>query len=87
MTIQEISQLPYVSIEIIDGKFNRLTVSDDHYITAYVDGQDIKNYTGANLVCLPISDSNIFPEYRVITKAQHEEYERRRDDTEPELND
>lgn len=79
MTLQEISELPYVRIENIEDKYNHLWVEDDHYLTDYVDSEDIKNYNGFNDAFFPLS-GDMFPEYRTITGDEHREYERRRDE-------
>ena len=87
MTIEQIAQLPFVTLTNVENKYNHLVVSDDHYITDYVDGiTPIADYIGMNDAFFPLA-GDMFPEYRVITKAQHEEYERRRDEAQPEENE
>ena len=83
MTLAEITALPHVRIENVEGKYNHLWVTDDHYLTDYQDSQDIKEYNGFDDAFFPLA-GDMFPDYRVITKAQHEEYERRRDESLPE---
>ena len=77
MTRDEILKMDHLKIaEVKPGMFVHVHAEDDYRITSFnPETDDIKNYSGSICMFMPIRDS-YDDDYRVITVAEHEEFER-----------
>lgn len=77
MTRDEILKMDHLKVaEVKPGMFVHIHAEDDYRITSFnPETDDIKNYSGSICMFMPIRDS-YDDDYKVITVAEHEEYER-----------
>lgn len=76
MTQKELLELENLKIaEVKPNMFVHVHTNDGYFITSWTENDDIKDYSGSTCMWLPIRDSYI--DYRIITLAEHEEYETR----------
>jgi hypothetical protein len=77
MTRDEILKMDHLkTAEVKPGMFVHVHAEDDYRITSFnPETDDIKNYSGSICMFMPIRDS-YDDDYRVITVAEHEEFER-----------
>ena len=87
MTQEQLLKMDHLKIaEVKPGMFVHVHAEDGYVITAWGDNEDIKEYSGAVCMWMPIRDS-YDDDYRTITVAEHEEFERRqREAIEKEMN-
>ena len=64
MTRQEVLSLPNLAIAEVT-KFVHLHAAEGYVITEWMEGNDIKEYSGSNCYYMPIKDE--YQEFRVIT--------------------
>ena len=78
MTQREILNLNNLKVaELKPNMFLHIHAKDGYMITPYFDGMDIKNYESGECYYMPIE--NEYPDYRVITKQEDEQYAGLRD--------
>ena len=92
MTQEQLLKMEHLKIaEVKPGMFVHIHAEDGYIITPWGEHEDIKDYSGSTCMWMPIRDS-YDDDYRTITQAEHEEFERRqrevleREEKERELN-
>ena len=77
MTQEQLLKMDHLKIaEVKPGMFVHIHAEDGFIITAWGEHEDIKEYSGSTCMWMPIRD-NYDDDYRTITTAEHEEFERR----------
>lgn len=72
--------------EVKPGMFVHIHAEEGYVITPWGEHEDIKDYSASTCMWMPIRDS-YDDDYRTITQAEHEEFERRqREVIENEMN-
>lgn len=77
MTRQELLSLDHLAIAVVT-KFVHIHTEDGYMMTDWVEGNDIKQYSGSNCYYMPIQE--VYPDYRIITLAEHTELEKQREE-------
>lgn len=87
MTQEQLLKMEHLKIaEVKPGMFVHIHAEDGYIITSWGEHEDIKEYSGSTCMWMPIRDS-YDDDYRTITQAEHEEFERRqREVIENEMN-
>ena len=87
MTQEQLLKMEHLKIaEVKPGMFVHIHAEDGYIITPWGEHEDIKEYSGSTCMWMPIRDS-YDDDYRTITQAEHEEFERRqREVIENEMN-
>lgn len=87
MTQEQILKMEHLKVaEVKPNMFVHVHAEDGYIITAWGENEDIKDYSGSVCMYMPIRDS-YDDDYRTITVAEHEEFERRqREAIEAEMN-
>lgn len=79
MTQKELLSLEHLKIaEVKEGYFLHVHTEDGYFLTSWVEGDDIKNYSGAICIYAPIMDE--YDDYRVISEDEHRNFEKQRDE-------
>lgn len=88
MKQEELLKLDHLkAAEVKPGMFVHVDTEDEYRITSWKEGDDIKNYSGARCMYLPIRESYEV-DYRIITLSEHEALEKRAHEAiEAEMND
>jgi hypothetical protein len=73
MTRQELLNLEHLAIAEVT-KFVHIHTEEGYFMTEWVEGQDIKEYSGSVCYYMPIRDT--YADYRIITAEEHAELER-----------
>ena len=77
MTQEQILKMEHLKVaEVKPNMFVHIHAEDGYIITAWGENDDIKEYAGSVCMWMPIRDS-YDDDYRTITVAEHEEFERR----------
>ena len=77
MTQEQILKMEHLKVaEVKPNMFVHIHAEDGYIITAWGENEDIKDYSGSVCMYMPIRDS-YDDDYRTITVAEHEEFERR----------
>lgn len=87
MTQEQLLKMEHLRIaEVKPGMFVHIHAEEGYIITPWGEHEDIKEYSGSTCMWMPIRDS-YDDDYRTITQAEHEEFERRqREVIENEMN-
>lgn len=87
MTQEQLLKMEHLKIaEVRPGMFVHIHAEEGYIITPWGENEDIKEYSGSTCMWMPIRDS-YDEDYRTITQAEHEEFERRqREVIENEMN-
>jgi hypothetical protein len=87
MTQEQLLKMEHLKIaEVKPGMFVHIHAEEGYIITPWGEHEDIKEYSGSTCMWMPIRDS-YDDDYRTITQAEHEEFERRqREVIENEMN-
>lgn len=87
MTQEQILKMEHLKVaEVKPNMFVHVHAEDGYIITSWGENEDIKDYSGSVCMYMPIRDS-YDDDYRTITVAEHEEFERRqREAIEAEMN-
>lgn len=87
MTQEQLLKMEHLKIaEVKPGMFVHIHAEEGFIITPWGEHEDIKEYSGSTCMWMPIRDS-YDDDYRTITQAEHEEFERRqREVIENEMN-
>lgn len=73
MTREELLNLDHLAIAEVT-KFVHIHTEEGYFMTEWVEGQDIKEYSGSVCYYMPIRDT--YADYRIITAEEHAELER-----------
>lgn len=77
MTQEQILKMEHLKVaEVKPNMFVHIHAEDGFRITSWGEHEDIKNYSGAVCMYMPIRDS-YDDDYRTITEAEHNELETR----------
>ena len=77
MTQEQILKMEHLKVaEVKPNMFVHVHAEDGFRITSWGEHEDIKNYSGAVCMYMPIRDS-YDDDYRTITEAEHNELETR----------
>ena len=77
MTQEQLLKMEHLKVaEVKPGMFVHVHAEDGYVITPWGEHEDIKEYSGAVCMWMPIRDS-YDDDYRTITVTEHEEFERR----------
>ena len=87
MTQEQLLKMEHLKIaEVKPGMFVHIHAEEGYVITPWGEHEDIKDYSASTCMWMPIRDS-YDDDYRTITQAEHEEFERRqREVIENEMN-
>lgn len=87
MTQEQILKMEHLKVaEVRPNMFVHVHAEDGYIITSWGEHEDIKDYAGSVCMYMPIRD-RYDDDYRTITVAEHEEFERRqREAIEAEMN-
>lgn len=77
MTRQELLSLEHLAVAEVT-KFVHIHTEEGYVITPWLEGGDIKEYSGSVCYYMPIREE--YPTHRVITTAEHNELEQQRDE-------
>lgn len=73
MTRDELLNLEHLAIAEVT-KFVHIHTEEGYFMTEWMEGQDIKEYSGSVCYYMPIRDT--YADYRIITAEEHAELER-----------
>lgn len=73
MTRDELLNLEHLAIAEVT-KFVHIHTEEGYFMTEWMEGQDIKEYSGSVCYYMPIRDT--YADYRIITAEEHTELER-----------
>ena len=74
-------QLIITNVETKNGSFNKVTCTDNHYITSWNDGDPILEFNASKIVCCPLK-VDIEATYRCITEEDFERLSALREEAE-----
>lgn len=74
-------QLIITKVDTKNGSFNKVTCTENHYITSWNDGDPILEFNASTVVCCPLK-IDIEATYRCITTEEFERLTKLREEAE-----